>query len=449
MLVVISDLHLSDETTSFNVNPRAFSKVLKNEIESNIIKNEIKEVRIILLGDIIDFVRSDYWLKIPKPERPWNGTIDKATGMNSDTQTMELHYGNLLNNILNTPAGKALIDTLNSIRKKHQSQIPVIINYVTGNHDRILNNLNSLQEILRKKLYEFDMQSIEFVNMYMNKEYSVVCRHGHEWDKNNYGLELYIKMNNKSEYSVNRFAPEVYKVQSIGEVITCELMSGLIYRLKDLKFKDTLKNLNNVRPLSDAILWIYWYGNEISRRNKEVLMKTLKQCLREVIETELSKEWDRITNELWIFRGDITDRFEQLLDLIADLDFDSVAKYVEVFKFFDNLFGASTDIFLEGAKSEFKNPYFIENDIQYILYGHTHEARNDYFDGTIDGKVRMYINTGTYLPYIQKTKSGNSFATADQLTMVFLYKKDEDPNESNHANRFPTLELWNGIKRKV
>jgi len=33
------------------------------------------------------------------------------------------------------------------------------------------------------------------------------------------------------------------------------------------------------------------------------------------------------------------------------------------------------------------------------------------------------------------------------MTMVFIYRKDEDTDEG-HNNEFPTLELWNGIKRK-
>lgn len=34
------------------------------------------------------------------------------------------------------------------------------------------------------------------------------------------------------------------------------------------------------------------------------------------------------------------------------------------------------------------------------------------------------------------------------MTMVFIYRKDED-TEDGEPNKYPTMELWNGIKRKV
>ena len=118
-----------------------------------------------------------------------------------------------------------------------------------------------------------------------------------------------------------------------------------------------------------------------------------------------------------------------------------------LFKLFDNIFGSSKDDFSDGALTEFKNKYYIEKDIQYILYGHTHEERHDYFYGDRDGKVKMYINSGTFLPYIQRTSDKKNFASAYQMSMVFIYRKDEDTDEGT-ANKFPTMELWNGIKRK-
>ena len=86
--------------------------------------------------------------------------------------------------------------------------------------------------------------------------------------------------------------------------------------------------------------------------------------------------------------------------------------------------------------TEFRDKYYAEKDIQYILYGHTHEARHDYFFGDKNGKVKMYINTGTFLPYIQKTKDKKSFASAYQMTI----------NEQKRKTKMPTLRK---IKRGV
>ncbi|MEO6695289.1 MAG: hypothetical protein ABIY50_00535 [Ignavibacteria bacterium] len=451
MLVIFSDIHLTDETTSTNVSPEAFTKILHKEIELSVVKNEAKELKIILLGDILDFVRTDYWQKLERSLRPWNGILDKKTAMNNDSSKMDLHYGNILDEIMKTKSAKSFIGMLNSLSKKFSSNIPVKINYIIGNHDRILNTSTSLKEKINSHLSSFTNVSVEFTNEYLNAaDYSVLCRHGHEWDSTNYGLELYKFLNNKGEF-VTHFDREIYKLQTMGEAITGELMSGIIFRVKekisDPKFIKNLKEINNVRPLSDAFIWLYWYGITISEKNKNILLNAFKESLEELINTDLAKLWDNTKTEIFLFKGDITDRFEQMHELIEGLNFDQINKYVEVFKFFDNLFGTPKDDLMEGAKTEFSNKLCIEKDIQYILYGHTHEERHDYFFGDKDGKTKMYINTGTFLPYIQKTRDNKSFASAYQMTMIFIYRRDEDTD--GEPNKYPTMELWNGIKRKV
>lgn len=459
MLVAFSDLHLTDESTALNVSPEAFTNVLQKEIEHNCSRKDLKEIVIVLLGDIFDFVRTDYWLGLNEDERPWFGVIDKNSGMNNKTKVLEKHYMKALELILETKSSVTFIEMLNSI-KNNDKNIPVKIKYIIGNHDRIFNNFESLQDRLRKELSAFGKEDIEFCNYYRAEEYSLFCRHGHEWDADNYGYQLYKLMNKKSKYEIKKFEPEVYKMQSIGEVITCELMSGIIYRIKKLnnkKFTDYVMNVNNVRPMTDTFMWLSWIGNgmkdnkEWSNKLLEKLLDAFKESLRELLKSSFAKKWDGIINEYFYFRGDITDRFEQLLEIIENYNFKQVSNIAIILNSLGQMkdfLHKPKDDLVEGAKIDFADEK--NKDIQYVLYGHTHEARNDYFDGSVDGKVKMYINTGTFLPYIQKTISGNGFASAHQLTMVFIYLKEEDLGKDGNVlqNVNQTLDLWNGIKRK-
>ncbi len=196
MLVVFSDIHLTDESTAINVNPEAFTKILQKEIELCAIKNEAKEIVIVLNGDIYDFVRTDYWLKIDKSERPWNGTLDKMTAMNGNTALMEFHYGKLLEEILKTNSSKAFLSMMNNISKKFGDKIPVKVCYVSGNHDRILNTSSALKEKILGLLSSYESVNVSFANEFTDaSEYSVLCRHGHEWDNANYGFELFKYLN--------------------------------------------------------------------------------------------------------------------------------------------------------------------------------------------------------------------------------------------------------------
>ena len=88
-------LHFTDETTAVNVNPEAFDLMAAFAVDT-ITRREVREVRIVLLGDIFDLVRSAYWLETcPREERPWNGTLDRRTGMNAHP-SVGGHFGLVL-----------------------------------------------------------------------------------------------------------------------------------------------------------------------------------------------------------------------------------------------------------------------------------------------------------------------------------------------------------------
>ena len=72
--------------------------------------------------------------------------------------------------------------------------------------------------------------------------------------------------------------------------------------------------------------------------------------------------------------------------------------------------------------------------------------RHDYFSGKPNGTVQMYINTGTYLPLVQRTLQ-DGFGVAYRMTMAFFYRGDED--SEGKAGNTPSMEIWNGIRRKV
>jgi hypothetical protein len=96
---------------------------------------------------------------------------------------------------------------------------------------------------------------------------------------------------------------------------------------------------------------------------------------------------------------------------------------------------------LEGARSEAAS---LPSECQFLVQGHTHVARHDYLSATVDGRVRLYINTGTYLPLIHGTEDGEGFAGSHQMTLAFFYRGDE----GGRPGGGPTIDLWNGIKRK-
>src|ERR1051326_7970855 len=176
MLVIISDLHLTDTTTSSNVSAKAFKDILGPEIIAATKKAATKELHIILLGDIYDLVRTDYWVQVPSVERPWNGILDRTIAMNPHPN-VEKGFNAVLTAIFSKT--KFLADMLKTVITSC-GNIPTKITYVIGNHDRVLNNFQSLQAAIQN---EFGY-SVTFANYIEEPTYGVHARHGHEWDEN-------------------------------------------------------------------------------------------------------------------------------------------------------------------------------------------------------------------------------------------------------------------------
>jgi hypothetical protein len=58
----------------------------------------------------------------------------------------------------------------------------------------------------------------------------------------------------------------------------------------------------------------------------------------------------------------------------------------------------------------------------------------------------MYVNTGTFLPLIERARDRRSFVNSIQMTMVYVYRADEDTERK--APNTTSLDIWNGIRRK-
>ena len=453
MLAIISDLHLTDGTTAANVHGSAF-ELLAEEIESAIRKKgDIRELRLVLLGDVFDLVRTDYWMRrnIPPVDRPWGGTIDPRTGMNSRAQVVEAQFAEILDAVLRERETAAFVDRVNSLLSG-AGNLYTKLTYVVGNHDRVLWNFSSLRETVRRRFPSVTRggalpDRFEFLPALCAPEYGVIARHGHEWDETCHGW-TFLNEVLRPGAGVGRFDPEAYNVMAIGEVITAELMAGLIARAKEepglAPLVGELMDLNNVRPLIRVIDWMRWFvRGPYSDEQRSALLRCAKEAARGVVDCAFAREWKKLSRSFWIFRGDIVDRLEQFLGAIGDLDFEEIGSLVRFGEWVAGIIGGRGDDFENGAREEWAWPG--HDGIQYILYGHTHLAKNRYFSAGLDGRVRMYINTGTYLPYVRQVEGGG-FAAAHQMTLACFYRDDEDMESRQGPG--PTLDLWNGVRRK-
>jgi hypothetical protein len=59
----------------------------------------------------------------------------------------------------------------------------------------------------------------------------------------------------------------------------------------------------------------------------------------------------------------------------------------------------------------------------------------------------MYINTGTFLPLIERALDDKSFWQGHRMTYVCFYSEEED--KEGRRDNGPTIDLWNGLRRKL
>jgi UDP-2,3-diacylglucosamine pyrophosphatase LpxH len=69
MLIVISDLHFSDGSSSRNISHRAFSHFFQHIKRG--LRDENKEIIIVFAGDTFDLLRSEYRMAVGDEEKPW------------------------------------------------------------------------------------------------------------------------------------------------------------------------------------------------------------------------------------------------------------------------------------------------------------------------------------------------------------------------------------------
>jgi UDP-2,3-diacylglucosamine pyrophosphatase LpxH len=447
MLVLISDLHLTEERTARNVSAEAFG-VMVSLVLDTARKRGAKELNLVLLGDILDLVRTDYWHRnVPADRRPWGGRLDSRTAMNTDSAAVEAQFAQVLSDIIASPAARRLVTAMGELAA---GPVPFRATYVVGNHDRVLWNFPALQRQVQLGFPQITSirHSLE------STEYAVLARHGHEWDVNTHGWQFRERVLRPGP-AVDRFAPEAYEVMAIGEVITAELMSGLIHHVREGGASETvveqLLDVNNLRPLPDVFEWLEWFGEGRGQAHQKILYEALRQALDGVLESSLAREWDRLRRDV-IVSADLVDRLQQARDILLAANFSSfrgrVAAFRRLQQVFARIFGEEEDRLLKGAWSE--EAFQARNEakgIQRMIYGHTHRPRHDYLSGYRDGRVKMYVNTGTYLPLITRAADQRSFASSIQMTLVYLYREDEDLEGKQPGTS--SMDIWNGIRRKI
>ena len=474
MLVALSDIHFVDGTAGeHNLPYSAFESVFLVDVASLAVDKQAKELKVLLVGDIVDLIRSTKWLDIDPQDRPWGdrGLADIPSprkGSETEKQCLKI-LGKVSPKSLEKPEAPASLarDTIvyknwktfkffreleARLEEKTGKRIPVQVIYLPGNHDRLCNLYPSVRDEMSKLLgLSVQENAVEgdpggvwwFANAYRDPDHGVFARHGHQYDVWNFG-------------GGNHFSREDHLQAAIGDIFTTEFAVKIPWVLDRLRkaypkvtkeMVESTRDIDNVRPLSAVMEWIYYrIKKEDHSQVREALDKAFDTIVKDLLDFKLVRQWRsphtyvdealRLISNRWLswLPKSLLDAFdaEDLLPLLLGMTGEPEEP--------------EKDIYTHAAYRE--NVWREENAIRFILYGHTHVPLQRPLDGE-GGREVFYLNTGTWRNRIYKTvglDKAHDFVELKQMTFSIFYRKDEDPEGKRPGTM--SFEVWTGTKKK-
>lgn len=436
MLVFISDLHFADGTAGeHNIPPGAFDYFFSDlKAIATDDRNEIKEIKLVLLGDIFDLLRTERWLdaSIPENERPW-------AAENINEAKIEEHANVIFDAVVGHPDNFASLEKIKKGVQDLQQACPGLeaeprLYYYPGNHDRLCNKYSSLRQKVCTQLgipKKWHNPANSFAHLHPELRYGVLARHGHEFDSYNYE-------------GGNSYTERDYERVPIGDPITTELITRLPYelarRLEPLtwltdeekrKIKRNFQEIDNVRPFSAVIEWLL-YQTRKDDRLKDIIEDTVDQVIRAFNDLKFVKLWYDV-HDKWLDPFDKADKIQAVLFLLEKFKVFPAEKLLSLAMKASDLF--TRDDLAEAAPQEIFRQ--MEPRYRYIVYGHTHEPL------VLPMRIResrehIYLNTGTWRTRYQKATQDDSFISWKNLTYMVFYRSDERPG------RTAEFETWTG-----
>jgi hypothetical protein len=447
MLVIISDLHLTDGTSGETIRSGAFKAFRERfrDLAYDASWRSEEEYRplecidLVLLGDILDVIRSTRWCDAPGDVRPWGKQDDPrfvpmvtqitkdiiANNTDSLDVLKSLHDPKLMNVPPATPEGKVTLVS-RDLNARERVPVPVRIHYLVGNHDWFYHLRGEAFDAIRKLIVEaigletpastpFPHDPTESPLLQeVYREHSVFARHGDIFDPSNF--------ENSRDAS------------SLGDAIVIELLDRFGVEVRERlrgqlpgPCESGLKEIDNVRPLSIIPIWV---DGLISNTCSPELAHEIKQIWNEMVHQFLAVDF--VSSRPFASSALLKLGFE----ISADVPLSGLS---DVAAWFSAKLGGSTASFYPYALHE---AAFTQGWAKFIVYGHTHHyevVSLQSVQGRGKSLDQIYINSGTQRPVHELARfhpSQKHFVGYHVMTYLAFFKENERKGRA--------FESWSG-----
>lgn len=426
MLIVMSDLHLAESQTNrlgegtYNLNLPAlvYSNYFK-EITGLIRQNQVKEIDLVLAGDIFEMTRSGFWLK--DECRPYADLSEIETGSKLESRILEI-----LDAIEDDPRTGKTLQVFKSLEDIFK--IPVQLHFIPGNHDRLANSTPAVIAKVRSMLgmtdngNRFDNQYI----YYSQNEALALVRHGHEYDPVNFSID----MNQLLEIPLN-LPKEEYDKPNAGDFVVVEVASRLPLFFKEHYSEEKILNdthllmlyqrlieFDNVRPASALLNYLFATPGIPMKETWKILEPVFVKIL-----IDLSQKREALDNFVAHYK-------KQSLGAVFIASLLKMKFWYQRIPYWFILLMMKVitrNLKVKDARQMTTKEAFFKNEnntIRCLIFGHTHVPAVEIL-AIKHGHEIYSINSGTWRMQIPASPDFSEFGRLRSLTKVLIFGADE------------------------
>ncbi|HVG09853.1 MAG TPA: hypothetical protein VNM67_19285 [Thermoanaerobaculia bacterium] len=360
MLLFISDLHLTDTADRSTVDLTRIAEALNGQLLRATRRKGIREVKLVLLGDIFELLKSRIWLD--RGLRPW----DRPTSAHVQA------VADIFEAVLQ--ANRPFLEDLCQLTQTY----PVKLEYLPGNHDLYFNTEMGVQA--RRRLQELlplpRRDGEPFETILLDDGHSVMAKHGHEWDP------------------TNRYGEET---AAIGDAVVVEillrlpiLVAAALGTSEDDPRLGFLHELDNVRPHHPKALahWLLTGLDGLGQMGPQT-RRALDSGLSNLVQ-DLMALTDRVKF------GSIREMRWWELFLLRTAKAVLKSKILSAAVRFPMGGEEGPTSYRQDALLALDSALVLGRDLRYILCGHTHLHELVPLEVSRAGPSPLYINTGTW-----------------------------------------------------
>lgn len=462
MIVVISDLHFEEESRDAirgddgadevsvprNIPAAPYCRLIE-DLARAAGRNRAEDLTLVLAGDIFELFQTALWFTDDDTVRPYEDEVQEGSPLEAKLLA-----------ILDATAGeKPVRETLERFRllvegrytdgsEEKEFPVPVTIEYIPGNHDRLANATPAIRRKVRS-LLGMGASEGRFPNYLLRENPSALIRHGHEYDPYNFSADY------TAAERIPLHIPEAeYDAPTFGDFITIDVIARLPveYRrvhtpagiladpIKRAVYKRLLE-FEDVRPQSALLPYLF----TMPKRGFEDddIWATLEPVVRNILDDlhdhPFLHRWMDERGKSWR-----PDRMNLARMALRALSWRKGLSLKEA-KALGWVAGkAEPSVIATVSREEAVQDGLVRS----VVCGHTHSPTMEV--ATTHGNAEChFFDVGTWRHRIPLAHDESGFGSVKSLTYLILYGSTEDRNGSRTSGRkLDSFEYWSGVSRR-